>query len=191
MVRSWNGCEAGVSLCHDDGLYTYTPPPLTAAGSMSASFTPSPYGPGIVAGSGKGGQAIVSPINGYSFGKGGDGSLDQNNFGIGQSGGAVISYTLCQLSEPDCASSDTAGDFIDIGLRVNQGTSLHPSIQKIAIESPAGNPTSSLVIVKNNKKYHVALVDPSDQYATKLIINTGSAGQKALRKYTGNDGITN
>lgn len=73
--------------------------------------------------------------------------------------------------------------FIDIGLKVNQGTQSVPDIQKIAIEDPSGTLSSPLMIAKGSTKYHVALVDPSDPFATKVHIRLASGITKALRKF--------
>lgn len=72
--------------------------------------------------------------------------------------------------------------FIDIGLRINQGTQAVPDIQKIAIEDPSGSVSSPLMIAKGGTKYHVALVDPSDPFATKAHIKLASGIVRALRK---------
>ncbi len=140
---------------------------------------------------GKGGPASVSPFTGYAFGAGGDGKLKEDQWGVGENGGAVISYTICPEADPDCNSLLPTNGFIDIGLRVNQGTASVPSIQKIAIEDPEGVPTSNLIIWKNNKKYHIALVDPSDKDATKVVILLPDGAKKALMRYTGTNPIVN
>lgn len=80
------------------------------------------------------------------------------------------------------ANKAQALSFIDIGLRVNQGTQTVPDIQKIAIEDPSGSVSSPLMIAKGGVKYHVALVDPSDPFATKAHIRLASGVVKALRK---------
>ncbi len=67
--------------------------------------------------------------------------------------------------------------FIDIGLRVYDGT----SAITIACE-PQGTLTSPLRISKNGQTYGIALVDPSDPMASKIRIQT-SSGIKALRKF--------
>lgn len=73
--------------------------------------------------------------------------------------------------------------FIDIGLRVNQGTLNSPDIQRIAIENPSGPVSSPLKLAKNGIKYNVALVDPSHPLATKVHIKLADGIIKALRKF--------
>lgn len=73
--------------------------------------------------------------------------------------------------------------YIDIGLRVNQGTTASPDIQRIAIEDPSGFVSSPLKIAKNGIKYNVALVDPSHPLATKVHIRLADGITKALRKF--------
>ena len=85
----------------------------------------------------------------------------------------------------------TSNNFIDIGLRVNQGTPTSPNIQHIAIESVVTPPAtpSKLRIAKNGTAYgtnifHVALVDPGDANATKVRIKLADGSVKALRSCT-------
>jgi hypothetical protein len=66
--------------------------------------------------------------------------------------------------------------YIDIGLRLYDGT----QIIKIACEQ--GTPTSPLRISKSGTTYGIVLVDPSDSYASGIIIQT-SSGRKAVRKF--------
>jgi mannan endo-1,4-beta-mannosidase len=70
-----------------------------------------------------------------------------------------------------------AGETIDIGLRVFDGT----EIIRIACE-PVGTLTSPLRIAKNGVVYGIVLVEPSDPAASKLKIQT-SSGIRALRKF--------
>jgi len=67
--------------------------------------------------------------------------------------------------------------FIDIGLRVYDGT----AIVTIACE-PQGTLTSPLRIAKNSVVYGIVLVESSDPAASKLEIQT-SSGIKTLRKF--------
>lgn len=140
---------------------------------------------------GAGAPATVSPFNGYSFGAGGDGKMKEDEWGVGGNGGAVVSYTICSEADPDCNSFLPTNGFIDIGLRVNQGTVSVPDIQKIAIENPSSVTTSKLIIFKNGHTYHVALVDPGDADATKVRVVLQDGTSKALRKYTGSDPVVN
>lgn len=91
----------------------------------------------------------------------------------------VLVLIVCTLF---IAKDVKALSFIDIGLKINQGTQVSPDIQKIAIEDPSGSVSSPLMIAKNGTKYHIALVDPSDPFATKAHIKLAGGVIKALRK---------
>jgi hypothetical protein len=80
--------------------------------------------------------------------------------------------------------------FIDIGLRVNQGTQASPNIQHIAIESITNPPAtpSKLRIAKNGTIYNVALVDPTDANATKVLVKLADGSIKAIRSCTSTNG---
>ena len=68
------------------------------------------------------------------------------------------------------------GAYQDIGLRVYDGS------QKIVIAAEIGLPTSPLRIAKNGAIYGIVLVDPSDEFASNVIIQT-SSGIKAMAIY--------
>lgn len=76
-------------------------------------------------------------------------------------------------------SCNPAGNFLDIGLRVKQADG---SVARIAIE-PIAYQSSPLKIAKNGVIYHVALVNPKDSYATKVVIKLSNGIEKALRIY--------
>lgn len=80
-------------------------------------------------------------------------------------------------------NSVKAISFIDIGLKVNQGTLSSPDIQVAAIENPSDPVVSPLRIAKNGTKYRVALVDVSDPLALKVHIRLPNGITKALRKF--------
>ncbi len=77
-------------------------------------------------------------------------------------------------------------NFIDIGLRVNQGTPTNPDIQHIAIENPIALPTppSSLMIAEDGVAYHVALVPVTDVNATKARTTLANGTVMAFRSCT-------
>jgi len=81
--------------------------------------------------------------------------------------------------------------YMDIGLRVNQGTPTLPNITHIAVEIEgkfSENVSSKLRIAKDNKIYRVALVDVDDPNATKIRVSVGGGVTKALRSCTATNG---
>jgi len=128
---------------------------------------------------GNNGHGTDMNIDGASPSAGGGGA--ENGLG-GYGGDGLVVIT-------DVSSSN----YIDIGLRIQQGTQAVPDIKHLAIEDPGSSPTSPLKIVKNGTSYgtnifHVALVDPTDSNATKIHIKLADGSIKALRSCTINNG---
>src|SRR3989344_588762 len=70
--------------------------------------------------------------------------------------------------------------YIDIGLRVNEGTPTNPRIVAIAAY-PEGNLSSPVRMAKNGKIYALVLVEPNDPNASDVILKLGDGSLKALR----------
>lgn len=83
----------------------------------------------------------------------------------------------CRLKEIKAFGLPPTPAFVDIGLRVYNGT------EKVSIAAePQGTLTSPLRIAKDGDIYGIALVDAGDPNASGVRIKT-SSGVKALRKY--------
>ncbi len=100
------------------------------------------------------------------------------------SGNNLLHESYLIEKRSDLYYSNGAQSFIDIGLKVNQGTNILPDIQSIAIEDPLTATSSTLMISKNNNIYRVALVDISDPNASKIHLKNKDGTIVALRKYT-------
>ncbi len=91
----------------------------------------------------------------------------------------------------DTSVCDDEIKFMDIGLRINQGTLLIPDITHIAVEIEGmfrDDVSSKLRIVKNNKIYRIALVEVNDPNASKARISLGNGVVKSLRACTPTNG---
>ena len=92
---------------------------------------------------------------------------------------------VCTGAGASASATTTVGiiQFLDIGLRANQGTDVSPDIVHIAIIPSGTSLTSPLRIAKNGTVYQVALISPTDTNATKLRIKLSNGTIQALRKY--------
>lgn len=131
------------------------------------------------------GDCKIVGEDGYNFPSVGADTVKNSRTSWANSNCGVGNWTLsgneyAYATDYICSS---APQFIDIGLRINEGTPSSPIIQAIAIENPSGTLTSPLHIAKNGITYRVALVNVGDANATKALIRLANGDIKALRKF--------
>ena len=88
---------------------------------------------------------------------------------------SIVAANGCDITIPPCPCGNTCAPLptndMDIGLRINQGTSTVPQV--VAIAAERGAVTSPLRIAKYGTIYGIRLVAPGDPKATKWHIELG------------------